>query len=71
MKCYRDVNTSMLDNNSKFIYVNTLIVAMEDGMNDEIRMISPTTLNQDQFEELPRFSAGNLHISTPSDTTII
>lgn len=54
-------------------------MAMKDGMNDvSVHMIlcltrkqssALRTLNQDQFEELLRRSAGNLHISTPSETT--
>lgn len=52
---------------------------MKDGTNDvgvhdkvsihQNKTIELRTLNQDQFEELLRLSAGNLHISTPSETT--
>lgn len=52
---------------------------MKDGTNDvgvhdkvsihHNKTIELRTLNQDQFEELLRLSAGNLHISTPSETT--
>lgn len=52
------------DHGGEWIMEWTMVVTMVTLKTRYLR-----TLNQDQFEELLRLSAGNLHISTPSETT--